>query len=457
MQKNLKCFKAYDIRGTAPDELNPEFCHALGAAIAAVYQPVSVVLGRDARLSSPGLEQELTTSLIEQGVNVFSLGFCGTEEIYHAAAFGDFDLGIMVTGSHNPANENGFKFVTRGAVPVGRDSGLLEIGQFTTQFLASPAQPAAAPGKRDTLSLRKAFIDWLLQYSGFADSQSRQPRMRIVIDTGNGCAGPVLTELAAYLPIEIIPLNFEPDGSFPNGIPNPLLPEKRHAASRAVLQNKADLGVAFDGDFDRCFFYDHKGQFIESCYIAGLLASELLLSHPDEKIVHDCRVYWNTRDLILALGGQPVAGRGGHTYMKESMRQENAIFGAEMSGHFFYRDFAYCDSGMLTLLLMLATLMRSQQTLAELVEAGMAAYPCSGEVNFRVSDARRLIEEVWEKYRRDAIDADRLDGISLEFPGWRFNLRSSNTEPILRLNIEARGDAELVKKKLAELTSFITG
>lgn len=457
MNELPKCFKAYDVRGTVDEELTPQFCAALGKALAGVYRPASVILGHDARLSSPGLEDALAASLGAQGASAYSLGLCGTEELYYAASRGDHDLGIMVTGSHNPVNENGFKFVGRGATPISDDSGLLEVAQKTADFMAESKEAPAVCGKSEPASYRESYLDWLLSYSGLDQDHvlADATRLRVVVDAGNGCAGPVVSALAPRLPIELHLLGGNPDGTFPGGVPNPLLPGKRKACSAAVQEKKANLGVAFDGDFDRCFFFDHNGRFVESCYVVGLLAAELLTRYPDEKIIHDSRVYWNTCDLVYALGGQPVVARGGHSYMKEAMRKENAIYGGEMSGHYFYRDFAFCDSGMLTFLLMLSLLARSGHTLAELVEAGMAAYPCSGEVNFRVADAKGLQEEIWKKYERDAVASDRLDGISMEFPEWRFNLRSSNTEPLLRLNIESRGDPALVRKKLAELSRFI--
>lgn len=450
------CFKAYDARGKVPEDLNPQLCAALGQALAAEHSPGTVAIGRDNRLSSPQLEEALAAALLAQGVNVDLLGICGTEELYFAVARGDYDLGVMITGSHIPADMNGFKFVQRGAAPIGKNSGLPAIAARTAEFLENPAQAAENSGKKQSVSIRSDYIDWLIDYAGFADSAAfLGRRLRAVIDCGNGCAGPLLQELAKRLPVAIGLINFEPDGNFPNGIPNPLLPANREAASRAVIENGADIGVAFDGDFDRCFFFDHKGRFVESCYLVGLLASELLEAHPGETIAHDPRVYWNTRDLIMALGGMPALSPGGHTHMKETMRRENAIYGGELSGHHFYRDFNYCDSGMLTMLLMFSLLLRSGQTLAELVEAGIASYPCSGEVNFQVKDADKTLDQVWQRYKREAIASDRVDGISIEYPGWRFNLRASNTEPLLRLNIESRGDPELVKKKLAELSRFI--
>lgn len=456
MNNLSRCFKAYDIRGRAPQELNSDFAAALGHALADIYSPRSVVIGHDARISSPMLFEALTGALLKRGVNVSGLDLCGTEEIYYAAANGDHDLGVMITASHNPAEENGFKLVRRGALPIGAESGLKEIRERTLERLGQSPEPAQAAGVRETASYRSEWLDWMLNYSGFGGKPARPALLRAVVNAGNGCAGPVVAELEKRIPVEIVPLNFEPDGSFPGGVPNPLLPERRRETAEAVRDNYADLGVAFDGDFDRCFFFDHRGDFVESCYIAGLLASSLLMRQAGDKVVHDARVYWNTRDLVLASGGLPVMSRGGHTFMKDSMRREGAIYGGEMSGHHFYRDFAYCDSGILTMLLMFAMLIRSGQSLAELADAGISAYPCSGEINFRVDDVSRIMASVWNRYKREAVAGDRVDGLNMEFPGWRFNLRPSNTEPALRLNIESRGDPELVQKKVRELSRFIS-
>ncbi len=453
-----KCFKDYDIRGKTPTELSPAFAYALGTALSRVVRPKKVIIGRDVRLSSPELAQALAKGLHACGVDAADAGLCGTEEIYFAAANGDFDLGVMITGSHNPANENGFKLVRRGAIPIGTDSGLKDIAAAAIDILAAPAPSAAnfiVPETSQnafsrTCAVRPAYLAWLLSH---AEPTGRP--LKIVADAGNGCAGPLLTQLAARLPHEIIPLHYEPDGSFPNGVPNPLLPDRREAASSAVLMHKADLGAAFDGDFDRCFFFDHCGRMVESCYLIGLLARRLLAGKPGAKIVHDARVYWLTRELVLAAGGQPVMSKGGHTRMKETMRAHNALYGAEMSAHHFYREFAFCDSGMLTFLLLVNVVAESGQSLAELVEAGIAKYPCSGELNFKVKNAPGLLEALWRHYAPASLHADRLDGINLEFKEWRFNLRSSNTEPLLRLNVESRGKPDLLAAKTEELSRLI--
>lgn len=474
------CFKAYDIRGTFPRMLNAPLALALGQAAAELTPCGTVVVGRDARLSGPALRDALVAGLRAGGVTVTDLGICGTEEIYHAAAglssgVGPFDLGIMITGSHNPADENGFKLVRRGAVPVSRDSGLDALGRRVGELLASgctapacpPAPdaapvagaPTAAPGPEAAPRFRRAYLDWLLRASGLKELAGRPGgmghRLTVVADAGNGCAGLALAGLLPELPCEVLGLNLTPDGTFPHGVPNPLLPERREAAARAVRAHGADFGVAWDGDFDRCFFYDGEGRFIEGYYCVGLLASELLRRTPGAAVVHDTRVYWNTQEVVRAAGGRPVMGKTGHAFMKERMRAENALYGGEMSAHHYFRDFAFCDSGMLPWLLVLALLARSGRSLAELVDSRMAAYPCSGEINRRADNAAELMEAARRRYAPQAISEDAIDGVNLEFPQWRFNLRRSNTEPLLRLNVESRGDRALLEDRTGELLAML--
>lgn len=463
MNHDLSCFKAYDIRGRVPDTLNAGIVRAVGQAFVEIFNARDVVIGRDARLSGPILRDALVAGLRASGARVTDLGLCGTEEIYYAAARQNFDGGIMITGSHNPADENGLKLVRAGAVPLSGDSGLPELKTRTAQLLRETRNAAAidataavavdssdAPAVRQA-SFRDAYVDWLLEYSQAA----RARPLKIVADAGNGCAGLVLRELAPALPFEMAFRNLEPNGHFPHGVPNPLLPEKRRATAEAVRAVNADLGLAWDGDFDRCFFYDHAGNFIEGYYLIGLLAGELLSRFPGGKIVHDTRVYWNTRDMVLAAGGTPLMGKTGHAFMKERMRAEDAVYGGEMSAHHYFRDFAYCDSGMLPWLLVTALISRSGKTLAELTAERMAAYPCSGEINRRVADAPGLMAKVRARYAAKALHEDHLDGVNLEFAQWRFNLRLSNTEPLLRLNLETRGNRALLEDKTAELLAFL--
>lgn len=474
MSTLLPCFKAYDIRGRVPDVLNAPLAHALGRAVAEVLPANNVVLGRDARLSGPLLRDALANGLREAGASVTDIGLCGTEEIYYAAANhaasqsanGPFDAGIMITGSHNPADENGFKLVRGGAIPISGDSGLFALRDRVAELLAADelltehrrphGSDAACPALHEA-SFRAEYVRWLLAYSGaeqLVTVPGRKP-LKIVADAGNGCAGLVLRELTKSLPFDFTCLHMEPDGSFPNGVPNPLLPERRAATAAAVREAGADMGIAWDGDFDRCFFYDGNGNFIEGYYCIGLLAQELLRRAPGGKVVHDTRVYWNTREVVLAAGGQPVMGKTGHAFMKERMRAEDAVYGGEMSAHHYFRDFAYCDSGMLPWLLVATLLHRTGRTLAELVAERMNAYPCSGEINRRVQDAPALMQLVREQYAPHALYEDSMDGVNLEFANWRFNLRMSNTEPLLRLNVESRGNRALLEDKTAELLHLL--
>ncbi|MBO4300913.1 MAG: phosphomannomutase [Desulfovibrio sp.] len=461
MDHRLASFKAYDIRGRVPENLDAELAFALGRALAEVLPAHSVVVGRDVRLSGPVLRDALVSGLSAAGVHVTDIGLCGTEEIYHAAARppspnAPFDAGVMITGSHNPADENGFKIVRGGAIPVSGDSGLYAIRDRVEEILHEQLSSGAMPTpSANAASFRSEYVRWLLRYSGFEGFDSPKKRLKIVADSGNGCAGLVLSELTNHLPFEIVPLHWEPDGHFPNGVPNPLLPERRAATSAAVREAGADMGVAWDGDFDRCFLYDGEGRFIEGYYCVGLLAAELLRGHPGAKIVHDPRVYWNTREMVLAAGGRPVMGKTGHAFIKERMRAEDALYGGEMSAHHYFRDFAYCDSGMLPWLLVASLLQRTGRSLAELVAERMNAYPCSGEINRRVSDPRGILERLRDHYAPGAVHEDRLDGINLEFPNWRFNVRMSNTEPLLRLNVETRGDRPLLEDKTAELLKWL--
>lgn len=459
MATSLSCFKAYDIRGRVPDVLNAPLARALGRAVVEILGAESVVIGRDARLSGPELHAALFQGLHQAGAQVTDLGMCGTEEMYYAAANRPFDAGIMITGSHNPADENGFKLVRGGAIPISRDSGLFTLRDRVEAILAEDgaAEATLDAGAPQYASFRAEYTDWLLQYSSveqLAPVAGRKP-LKIVADAGNGCAGLVLRELMARSPFEFVCRQMEPDGTFPNGVPNPLLPDRRAATAAAVREAGADLGVAWDGDFDRCFFYDADGNFIEGYYCIGLLAQKLLQAAPGGKIVHDTRLYWNTRAVVQAAGGLPVMGRTGHAFMKERMRAEDALYGGEMSAHHYFRDFAYCDSGMLPWLLVASLMHQTGKTLAELVAERMEAFPCSGEINMRVHDAPALMQQVRDRYAADAVHEDHIDGVNLEFARWRFNVRMSNTEPLLRLNVESRADRALMEEKTADILRFL--
>ena len=460
MGNSFACFKAYDIRGRVPAVLNAPLARALGRAVVEILGAKSVVIGRDARLSGSELRDALCLGLRQAGAQVTDIGICGTEEIYYAAANQPFGAGVMITGSHNPADENGFKLVRAGAIPISKDSGLYALRDRVQEIMAGGEAPAMTDADLPPVhgaSFRAAYVAWLLEYSGagrLKPAAGRRP-LRIVADAGNGCGGLVLRELMDKLPFEFVCRQMQPDGAFPHGVPNPLLPERRAATANAVRQAGADMGVAWDGDFDRCFFYDAEGNFIEGYYCIGLLAQELLRRVPGGKIVHDTRVYWNTREVVLAAGGQPVMGKTGHAFMKEHMRAQDALYGGEMSAHHYFRDFAYCDSGMLPWLLVASLLHRSGCSLAQLVAERMAAYPCSGEINLRVQDAQELMQLVRDKYAPIAEHEDHIDGVNLEFAQWRFNLRTSNTEPLVRLNVESKGNAALLADKTAEVLQLL--
>jgi phosphomannomutase len=447
---NLTCFKAYDIRGRLPDELNEEIAWRIGRAYAEFIRPERVVVGRDVRHSSAALCASLVTGLTAGGTDVVDLGLCGTEEIYHATFAGGFDGGIVVTASHNPMDYNGLKLVRQGSLPISGDSGLdairdlAERGQF---------QEVSRPGRATAGDFRSRYVDHLL---GYLEPEALRP-FRVVVNAGNGCAGPVLDRLAEHLPCEFIRIHHQPDGSFPHGIPNPLLPENRGATAAAVREQGADLGIAWDGDFDRCFLFDEGGGFIEGYYIVGLLAAAFLGKTPGARIIHDPRLTWNTIDLVTSLGGTPVQSKTGHAFIKERMRAEDAVYGGEMSAHHYFRDFAYCDSGMIPWLLVLELMGRSGQPLSALVAERMARFPASGEINRRLADPAAVLAAIEARYAPTALAVDHTDGISIEFPDWRFNLRSSNTEPVVRLNVESRGNPVLMAEKTAELLAVLDG
>ncbi|MBA4381834.1 MAG: phosphomannomutase CpsG [Sideroxydans sp.] len=450
---SLTCFKAYDIRGKLGEELNDDVAYRIGRAYAQHLGAKRVVVGGDVRLTSATLKQALANGLMDGGADVIDIGMVGTEEIYFASFHLDVDGGIEVTASHNPMDYNGMKLVARGAVPISGDTGLKAI-----QALAEANQFAPA-GKRGSLtqqSILKPFVDHLLTY---IEPSAIKP-LKLVVNSGNGAAGHVIDEIEARfkqlnLPITFIKVHHQADGTFPNGIPNPLLPENRAATTDAVKAHKADMGIAWDGDFDRCFLFDEHGEFIEGYYIVGLLAAAFLVKNPGEKIIHDPRLTWNTIDVVKQSGGNPIQSKTGHAFIKERMRLENAIYGGEMSAHHYFRDFAYCDSGMIPWLLVTELLSRSGKHLSQLVGERIKAYPCSGEINYRVSDVKQSIERILQHYLPLNPVVDRTDGVSAEFAEWRFNLRGSNTEPLLRLNVESRGDVELVTQSTQMIEALV--
>ncbi len=440
----ISCFKAYDIRGRVPDELNEDIAYRIGRAYAKFLKPVNVVIGRDIRRSSDSLCSALTRGLNDSGADVHDIGLCGTEEVYFSTFQYKMDGGIMVTASHNPADYNGMKLVQKGARPVSGDTGLHEIRESAEK---NRFGISSSKGGSFRLAHRDDYIKHLLGYTDISVLGSLQ----VVVNSGNGCAGPVIDLLEKHLPFRFIKMQHEPDGRFPHGIPNPLLPENRAATAEAVRTYGADLGIAWDGDFDRCFFFDEKGRFIEGYYVVGLLAGALLGERPGGRIIHDPRLTWNTIDMVTRAGGIPVQSKTGHAFIKEKMRLEDAVYGGEMSAHHYFREFAYCDSGMIPWLLVAQILCRTGKALSDLVEERMALFPASGEINRTLPDPAGAIQMIEERFRRDALAIDHTDGLSMEFSSWRFNLRSSNTEPLVRLNVEARGDYTLMRKKTDEI------
>lgn len=445
----LPCFKAYDIRGRVPDELDATLAKRIGAGMAALLGPGPVIVGHDIRLSSPELLQAAIEGLTTSGRDVIDIGLCGTEEVYFQTFHRQAAGGIMVTASHNPMDYNGMKLVREGSKPISGDTGLFNIRSFA----ASDAPLGKGTGTVTGVPDKSAYIQHLLSY---VDLACLKP-LKIVTNPGNGGAGLVIDALAPHLPFKFIRIQHEADGNFPNGIPNPLLPGNRAATRDAVRTHGADFGIAWDGDFDRCFFFDADGNFIEGYYLVGLLATALLARQPGGKIIHDPRLTWNTVEMVRNAGGVPVMSKTGHAFIKERMRAEDAIYGGEMSAHHYFREFAYCDSGMIPWLLIAQLVSSTGKTLGELVADRMHAFPCSGEINFRVDDAKAATARVLAHFQKDTPTLDHTDGVSAEFTDWRFNLRSSNTEPLLRLNIETRGDAALLAQRTEELTTLIGG
>ncbi|MGL4564162.1 MAG: phosphomannomutase [Halioglobus sp.] len=444
----ITCFKAYDVRGRVPDQLNEAIARRIGRAYAQVIEPRQVVVGHDIRLSSEAIKAALVQGLVEQGVDVYDIGLCGTEEIYFATSNAGMDGGIAVTASHNPKDYNGMKFVREDSRPISGDTGLFDIRALAER---DEFQPAALPGQVHQLDTSAAYIQHLLSYVEVA---ALKP-LKIVVDAGNGGAGRVVDLLEPHLPFEFIRLHHEPDGNFPNGVPNPLEPENRAATIAAVREHGADLGLAWDGDFDRCFFFDEHGDFVEGYYVVGLLAEAFLKRQGPARVVHDPRLIWNTIDIVESLGGEAVQSKTGHAFIKERMRLENAVYGGEMSAHHYFRDFAYCDSGMIPWLLVTGLVCAAGKGLSTLVSERVAAYPCSGEINRTIGDPTAVLNRVEAVYRGQAISIEYVDGLSMAFANWRFNLRMSNTEPVVRLNVESRGDAALMQAKTRELLGLI--
>ncbi|MEH6689106.1 MAG: phosphomannomutase CpsG [Halopseudomonas sabulinigri] len=458
----ITCFKAYDIRGQLGSQLNEEVAYRIARGFAQWLKPKRVVLGGDIRETSAGLKAALANGLRDEGVDVLDLGMVGTEEVYFATFHLGVDGGIEVTASHNPIDYNGFKLVREGSRPISADTGLADIRalaeslEFTLVDGKDPGIPAEQRGSYKLINPRADYVEHLMTYI----EPSAFTPLRLVVNAGNGAAGPAVDALerafaARGIPVELIKICHEPDGSFPNGIPNPMLTENRAVTGDAVRQHGADMGIAWDGDFDRCFLFDEKGEFIEGYYIVGLLAEAFLQKEAGARVIHDPRLVWNTVELVEQGGGVAVQTKAGHAFIKERMRAEDAVYGGEMSAHHYFRDFAYCDSGMIPWLLIAELLCRKGKPLSELVRERIAAYPSSGEINLTVSDAPAVLAKIEAQYAGSALSVEHVDGVSVCFADWRFNLRASNTEPVIRLNVESRADETLMQQKTQELVAAI--
>jgi len=439
-----EAFGAYDIRGIYPETINEKIAYRIGRFFPTLFAAKKVVVGNDIRLSGPALKEALINGLKESGCDVIDIGQCGTEIIYFATAHLQLDGGIMITASHNPKEYNGMKFVRQEARPISGDTGLREL----EKQVADGKLPAKAEqiGQVEKLDIVEEYVKHILSYVNVDKLKS----LKVVVNAGNGAAGPILDVMEKFLPFELVKVHHTPDGNFPNGVPNPLLPENRESTAKAVRESGADAGIAWDGDFDRCFMFDEQGNFIEGYYMVGFLAKAFLQKNPGEKIIYDPRLTWNTEELVKENGGIPVMSKSGHAFIKEKMRAENAIYGGEMSAHHYFRDFSYCDSGMIPWLLVLELLSKSDKHLSELMEERMERFPCSGEINSKVEDADEVLRRIRAEYGVQG-KVSKIDGFSAEFDRWRFNLRKSNTEPVIRLNVETHKDKALLICKTEEL------
>jgi phosphomannomutase len=448
MPISIDCFKAYDIRGQIPNQLNPDVAYRIGNATAEFLGAEKMVLGRDIRMSSSEISAAVARGIRDAGVEVMDIQLSGTEMVYFATDYLEADGGIMVTASHNPADYNGLKIVREEARPVSADSGLQEIRKLAE---GDDRKLADRQGLHAPVNTFQPYIDHILSY---ADVDSLSP-LKLVVNPGNGGAAIAMDGLAPKLPFELIKVNYEPDGTFPNGIPNPMLLENQDVTARAVVEHKADMGIAWDGDFDRCFLFDENGGFIEGYYIVGLLAESILKRNPGASIIHDPRLTWNTLDIVAKAGGKAVQSKSGHSFIKEKMREVDAIYGGEMSAHHYFREFSYADSGMIPWLLVAELVSSTGRTLSELVGERQAKFPASGEINRQVVDAGATLKALHDKYAPDALAVDDIDGYCFEFPEWRFNIRMSNTEPVVRLNVESRGDVALMEEKTQEVLAIL--
>ena len=448
MTIKISSFKAYDIRGKLPHEINSEIAYRVGNATAKYLSAKKMVLGRDIRASSNELSESMALGLMDAGVDVIDIGECGTENVYYATGELKSCGGIMVTASHNPSDYNGFKIVGDNAKPISSETGLVDIRK-----LAESDQRLISE-KKGNLEYRDLNQSYVKKIISFIDSGSLD-KLKVVMNPGNGGAGVYAELISKNMPIEVIKLNFDPDSSFPNGIPNPMIEENRVSTSQAVIDNEADVGIAWDGDFDRCFFFDEKGNFIEGYYLVGLLAKSFLNKNCNEKVIYDPRLTWNTIDVVQRYGGDAIQCQSGHSFIKKSMRDNDAVYGGEMSAHHYFRDFYYCDSGMIPWLLILEMISIEKMPLSQMIQKYRDRFPVSGEINLKVNNTKKIIELIKEYYLDGASRVDETDGVGMEFEKWRFNLRASNTEPLIRLNVESYNNESLVNEKTKELVDRI--
>lgn len=445
--QNIPGFKAYDIRGKVPGELNADLAYKIGRALVKYLNAKLIIIGHDIRESSEELSEALAKGITDSGSDVIDIGLCGTEMIYYSTPKFDADGGVMITASHNPPEYNGLKFVKEGSKPMGYDTDLKFIEKMILE--GNLGEIAEAKGTVKNIDIMNEFINNLKRFY----RKDKIKPFKVVVNAGNGCVGPALDAIEPDLPIQMIKVFHNPDSKFPNGVPNPLLPQNRQPTIDAIKKNDADFGVAWDGDYDRCFFFDHEGNFIEGYYIVGLLAKSILKKFPGENIIHDPRLVWNTIEVVNKAGGKAVVSKSGHAYIKQKMREVNAVYGGEMSAHHYFRDNNYSDSGMIPFLLILELMSDENKSLHDLVYEMIKEYPCSGEINSKINDPNSKLEEIKEKYSDGKMDF--LDGVSVEYDNWRFNVRKSNTEPLLRLNVETKGDIDLMKRKTEELLNLI--
>lgn len=450
----MTCFKAYDIRGRLGVDLDEAIARRIGRAFAETLGASKVVLGRDCRASSLSLAAAVADGMTEAGVEVLDLGLSGTEEMYSAVSHFGADGGVCVTASHNPMDYNGMKLVKRGSAPLDPATEFAAIRALAERAAFAPQRAGGRVVPAE--DARNAYVGRVLS---FVDVAALRP-LKLLVNAGNGAAGPTLDAILAGLAargakLDVVRIHHEPDGRFPNGIPNPLLPENRPVTAEAVRACGADLGIAWDGDFDRCFFFDSDGRFIDGEYIVGLLAAAFLAREPGATIVHDPRIVWNTRAIVAAAGGKAVQSRTGHAFIKQALRDHDAVYGGEMSAHHYFRDFVFCDSGMIPWLLVIELMSRRALPLAALVDEAIAAFPSSGEINFTLADPAAAMARVEAVFLPASLAVDRTDGLGLEFADWRFNLRASNTEPVVRLNVEARADRALVEAGVSKVKAVL--